>query len=101
MDPFRIISLIFIYSTIPKGVNMGKTIAEKIFDAHRVDSPEKGVHVLKLDRVFCHEITTPIAINDLVSRGMDRVFDPDKIKAVIDHVPHPPRIPKRRNRARL
>ena len=38
------------------------------------------------DRVFCHEITTPIAINDLVERGMDTVFDPDKIKAVIDHV---------------
>jgi 3-isopropylmalate/(R)-2-methylmalate dehydratase large subunit len=36
--------------------------------------------------VFCHEITTPIAINDLVSKGMDRVFDPAKIKAVIDHV---------------
>ncbi|MDC7239094.1 MAG: 3-isopropylmalate dehydratase large subunit [Spirochaetales bacterium] len=65
---------------------MGKTIAEKIFDAHRVDSPEEGISVLSLDRVFCHEITTPIAINDLVSRGMDRVFDPDKIKAVIDHV---------------
>ena len=65
---------------------MGKTIAEKIFDAHRVDSPEEGISVLNLDRVFCHEITTPIAINDLVSRGKDRVFDPDKIKAVIDHV---------------
>jgi 3-isopropylmalate/(R)-2-methylmalate dehydratase large subunit len=36
--------------------------------------------------VFCHEITTPIAVNDLVSRGHDRVFDPAKIKAVIDHV---------------
>jgi 3-isopropylmalate/(R)-2-methylmalate dehydratase large subunit len=36
--------------------------------------------------VFCHEITTPIAINDLVAKGMDRVFDPTKIKAVIDHV---------------
>ena len=65
---------------------MGKTIAEKIFDAHRVDNPGEGIFVLNLDRVFCHEITTPIAINDLVSRGMDRVFDPDKIKAVIDHV---------------
>ncbi|OQY32757.1 MAG: 3-isopropylmalate dehydratase [Spirochaetaceae bacterium 4572_59] len=65
---------------------MGKTIVEKIFDAHLVDSPEEGVHVLNLDRVFCHEITTPIAINDLVSRGMDRVFDQEKIKAVIDHV---------------
>ncbi|QSX08567.1 3-isopropylmalate dehydratase large subunit [Alkalibacter rhizosphaerae] len=65
---------------------MGKTIAEKIFDAHRVEEPFPGTHVLKLDSVFCHEITTPIAITDLMARGMDRVFDPTKIKAVIDHV---------------
>ncbi|MBP7582839.1 MAG: 3-isopropylmalate dehydratase large subunit [Spirochaetes bacterium] len=65
---------------------MGKTLVEKIFEAHRVDSPAEDIHVLKLDAVFCHEITTPIAINDLVERGMDRVFDPAKIKAVIDHV---------------
>ena len=65
---------------------MGKTVAQKIFDKHRVDSPAEGVAVLSLDRVFCHEITTPIAINDLVSRGLDRVFDANKIKAVIDHV---------------
>jgi 3-isopropylmalate/(R)-2-methylmalate dehydratase large subunit len=65
---------------------MGKTIAEKIFDAHLVDKPYEGTFVLNLDRVFCHEITTPIAIADLVARGMDRVFDPEKIKAVIDHV---------------
>ena len=65
---------------------MGKTTAQKIFDAHRVDVPEPGISVLSLDRVFCHEITTPIAINDLCARGMDRVFDPAKIKAVIDHV---------------
>ncbi|SDU47493.1 3-isopropylmalate dehydratase large subunit [Desulfobacula phenolica] len=65
---------------------MGKTIAEKIFDAHLVDEPFGDVSVLKLDRVFCHEITTPTAIQDLVARGKDRVFDPEKIKAVIDHV---------------
>ncbi|QTQ14061.1 3-isopropylmalate dehydratase large subunit [Treponema parvum] len=65
---------------------MGKTIAQKIFDDHLVDRPFEGTYVLKLDRVFCHEITTPIAINDLVSRKKDRVFDPEKIKAVIDHV---------------
>lgn len=65
---------------------MGKTIAEKIFDAHLVDTPEKGINVLRLDSVFCHEITTPVAINDLARRGKDRVFDPDKIKVVIDHV---------------
>ncbi len=65
---------------------MGKTIAEKIFETHLVDKPFEGTYVLKLDRVFCHEITTPIAINDLVSRNKDRVFDSTKIKAVIDHV---------------
>ena len=65
---------------------MGKTVARKIFEAHLKDTPEDGVFVLSLDRVFCHEITTPIAINDLIAKGKDRVFDPEKIKVVIDHV---------------
>ncbi len=65
---------------------MGKTIAEKIFDDHRVDELAGDIHVLKLDAVFCHEITTPIAINDLSDRGKDRVFDPARVKVVIDHV---------------
>ena len=65
---------------------MGKTIAEKIFAAHLRDTPSPANVVLDIDVVLCHEITTPIAITDLEAKGMDRVFDPDKIKAVIDHV---------------
>jgi len=65
---------------------MGKTTAEKIFTSHLIDEPFPGSKVLRLDVVMCHEITTPIAIADLVSRGKDRVFDTNKIKAVIDHV---------------
>ncbi|NOQ67489.1 MAG: homoaconitate hydratase family protein [Desulfobacterales bacterium] len=65
---------------------MGKTIAEKIFTAHLKDTPSSANVVLDIDVVLCHEITTPIAINDLIAKNMDRVFDPDKIKAVIDHV---------------
>jgi len=65
---------------------MGKTIAEKIFDTHLVDHPTADTYVIRLDAVFCHEITTPVAINDLVARGKDRVFDTTRIKAVIDHV---------------
>jgi 3-isopropylmalate/(R)-2-methylmalate dehydratase large subunit len=65
---------------------MGKTTAEKIFDAHRIETLAGDIHVVRLDAVFCHEITTPIAITDLMARGMDRVFDGTKIKAVIDHV---------------
>ena len=48
---------------------MGKTIAEKIIGAHIIDRPADNVYVVQLDAVFCHEITTPVAINDLVSRG--------------------------------
>lgn len=65
---------------------MGKTTAEKIFASHLVDEPFPGTKVLRLDVVMCHEITTPIAIADLMARGKDRVFDPARIKAVIDHV---------------
>ena len=65
---------------------MGKTAAAKIFDAHVADRPFGETWVLRLDQVFCHEITTPIAINDLISKNLDQVFDADKIKVVIDHV---------------
>jgi 3-isopropylmalate/(R)-2-methylmalate dehydratase large subunit len=65
---------------------MGQTTAEKIFAAHLRDEPFPGTKVLNLDRVLCHEITTPVAIADLEWRGKDRVFDPTCIKAVIDHV---------------
>lgn len=65
---------------------MGKTIAQKIFDSHIIDNPCEDIYVIRLDAVFCHEITTPIAINDLVRQGKDRVFDTSRIKAVIDHV---------------
>ncbi|KAF0215016.1 MAG: 3-isopropylmalate/(R)-2-methylmalate dehydratase large [Geobacteraceae bacterium] len=65
---------------------MGKTTAEKIFASHLVDEPFPGTRVLRLDVVLCHEITTPIAIDDLMARGKDRIFDTAKIKAVIDHV---------------
>ncbi|HSW62229.1 MAG TPA: 3-isopropylmalate dehydratase large subunit [Dissulfurispiraceae bacterium] len=65
---------------------MAMTLAEKIFKSHLRDEPFPGAMVLDIDVVLCHEITTPIAINDLVARGKDRVFDTSRIKAVIDHV---------------
>lgn len=68
---------------------MGQTIAEKIFASHLRDNPTPDNMVLDIDVVMCHEITTPIAIMDLMEKGMDRVFDPTKIKAVIDHVTPP------------
>jgi 3-isopropylmalate/(R)-2-methylmalate dehydratase large subunit len=65
---------------------MAMTLAEKVFKSHLRDEPFPGTKVLNIDVVMCHEITTPVAINDLAARGKDRVFDPGKIKVVIDHV---------------
>ena len=63
-----------------------RTIAEKIFDEHIIDDSYGDTKIIKLDRVFAHEITTPTALKDLEAKGMDKVFDPEKIKVVIDHV---------------
>ncbi|MDH3329163.1 MAG: 3-isopropylmalate dehydratase large subunit [Desulfobulbaceae bacterium] len=79
---------------------MGQTIAEKIFAAHLLDTPTPNNMVLDIDVVMCHEITTPIAIMDLMEKGMDRVFDPNKIKAVIDHVT-PPKDSKTATQAKI
>jgi 3-isopropylmalate/(R)-2-methylmalate dehydratase large subunit len=68
---------------------MGQTITEKIFAAHLRDTPTPGNMVLDIDVIMCHEITTPIAIMDLMEKEMDRVCDPSRIKAVIDHVTPP------------
>jgi 3-isopropylmalate/(R)-2-methylmalate dehydratase large subunit len=72
-------------SNLPEAIK-GMNITEKIFKAHLRDEPFPGTMVLSLDLVLCHEITTPMAITDLMERKKDRVFDRNKIKAVIDHV---------------
>jgi len=79
---------------------MGQTITEKIFAAHLRDTPTPGNMVLDIDVIMCHEITTPIAIMDLMEKGMDRVCDPSRIKAVIDHVT-PPKDSKTATQAKI
>lgn len=92
--------MIFHAEKIRGGEKMGQTIAEKIFAAHLRDEPTPGNVVLDIDVVMCHEITTPIAIMDLMEKGMDHVFNPTKIKAVIDHV-SPPKDSKTATQAKI
>ncbi len=69
----------------------GKTAFQKIIDAHCVKVlPADGRMVLKPDRVWGHEITPPIGILDAKEKGIDVVFNPNKIKMMIDHV-NPPK----------
>jgi len=64
----------------------GKTAFQKIIDSHLVGILPDGSMLLKIDKRFCHEITTPNAIIDAQSRDADVVYDPQNIKVMIDHV---------------
>lgn len=66
---------------------MPHTIAEKIIARHLVSgSATPGSYVkIKLDRLLCHDVTTPPAIAMLEKRGIDRVWDKKKIVVTPDH----------------
>lgn len=47
---------------------MGKTLFDKIWDAHVVESIPDGPSILYIDRLYCHEVTTPQAFDTLRDR---------------------------------
>lgn len=66
---------------------MGMTITEKILArAAGKARVEPGDLVdAKIDMIMCHDVTTPPAISMLKAKGIDRVFDRDKIVVTPDH----------------
>jgi 3-isopropylmalate/(R)-2-methylmalate dehydratase large subunit len=70
---------------------MGMTITEKILA--RAAGKKKVVPGelvdAKIDIVMCHDVTTPPAISMLEERGIDKVFDPEKIVVTPDHFQPP------------
>ena len=66
---------------------MAMTITEKIFArAADKDAVRPGDLVnAKIDIIMCHDVTTPPAISMLKEKGIDRVFDPEKIVVTPDH----------------
>ncbi len=63
---------------------MGKTLFDKIWDAHVVNSIPGGMDVLYIDRHFIHEVTSPQAFDGLAKRGIP-VFRPKQTIATADH----------------
>ena len=61
-----------------------KTLFDKIWDEHVVQSIKDGPDVLYIDRHYIHEVTSPQAFNGLKERGIP-VFRPDKTIATADH----------------
>ena len=60
------------------------TLFDKIWDAHVVTTVEDGPTQLYIDRLYCHEVTSPQAFAGLRARGI-KCFRPEKIYCMPDH----------------
>ncbi len=63
---------------------MGKTLFDKIWEKHMVDTIQDGPDILYIDRHFIHEVTSPQAFAGIEQRGIP-VFRPDQVIATADH----------------
>ena len=60
------------------------TLFDKIWDRHVVDIIEDGPVQLYIDRLYCHEVTSPQAFEGLRARGIG-CLRPEKIYCIPDH----------------
>lgn len=60
------------------------TLFDKIWDAHVVQKVEDGPTQLYIDRLYCHEVTSPQAFDELRKRGIG-CLRPGKIFCMPDH----------------
>ena len=60
------------------------TLFDKIWDVHVVQKVEDGPTQLYIDRLYCHEVTSPQAFAGLRARGI-KCFRPEKIFCMPDH----------------
>ena len=63
---------------------MGKTLFDKIWDSHVVETIEGGRQIFYIDRHFIHEVTSPQAFTGIKDRGVP-LFRKEKIVATADH----------------
>jgi len=63
---------------------MGRTLFDKVWDAHLVDSIENGPQILYIDKHLIHEVTSPQAFAELEARNIP-IYRPDQIVATADH----------------
>lgn len=60
------------------------TLFDKIWDKHVVQVVKDGPTQLYIDRLYCHEVTSPQAFDGLRKRGL-KCFRPDQIFCMPDH----------------
>jgi len=60
------------------------TLFDKIWDSHVVSNIEGGPQQLYIDRLYCHEVTSPQAFEGLRERGI-KCFRPEMVYCMPDH----------------
>jgi 3-isopropylmalate/(R)-2-methylmalate dehydratase large subunit len=60
------------------------TLFDKIWDAHVVTTVPQGPSQLYIDRLYCHEVTSPQAFAGLRERGL-QAFRPQRVVCIPDH----------------
>ena len=60
------------------------TLFDKIWDKHVVQLVADGPTQLYIDRLYCHEVTSPQAFDGMRARGL-KCFRPEKIYCMPDH----------------
>ena len=63
---------------------MSKTLFDKVWDSHIVESIKNGPDIFLIDKHYIHEVTSPQALDELKRKNI-KVFDPNKIVATVDH----------------
>jgi 3-isopropylmalate/(R)-2-methylmalate dehydratase large subunit len=61
-----------------------KTLFDKVWDAHVVETIPDGPQIIYIDKHLIHEVTSPQAFAELESRNLE-VFRPKQIVATADH----------------
>ena len=62
----------------------GLSLFDKIWNSHVVQVVKDGPTQLYIDRLYCHEVTSPQAFDTLRDKGI-KVFRPDHVYAMPDH----------------
>jgi 3-isopropylmalate/(R)-2-methylmalate dehydratase large subunit len=63
---------------------MKKTLFDKVWDAHVVDTVPNGPQILYIDKHLIHEVTSPQAFSELRQRNIP-LFRKDQVVATADH----------------
>ena len=63
---------------------MRKTLFDKVWDNHVVESIKNGPDIFFVDKHLIHEVTSPQAFDELKEKNLE-VFYPERVLATVDH----------------